>query len=148
MHQNLPRPSKDDTLQSVMMTCPVEALLTGKDLLVASPSDSVQKVVRIFQKEKKDCVLVYKKKNLVGILVVRDMLWKVAGKYKDLSKVKVEDVMTTRIECLKPEDPLAFAVNKMALGGFRHLPVLNPDGTPISVIIIKDVLKYLSRRKK
>jgi len=32
------------------------------------------------------------------------------------------------------------------MGGFRHLPVLAADGAPLSIIMIKDVLKYLSRR--
>lgn len=148
MQQDLPKPRKDDAFQRVMMTVPVSALLTGEDLLVASPSDSIQKIVEIFQKENKNCVLVYNKKRLVGILSNRDLLRKVAGKHKDLTKVKVEQVMTANPEFLRPEDPIAYAVNKMALGGFRHVPVLAENGTPISIIMIKDVLGYLARRKK
>jgi len=38
-------------------------------------------------------------------------------------------------------------VNKMAMGGYRHVPVLQEDGSPLSIIIIKDVLGYLSKRQ-
>ncbi|MBI4395752.1 MAG: CBS domain-containing protein, partial [Elusimicrobia bacterium] len=126
---------------------PVTDLLTGKDLLVCSPADSVQKILRIFQKDKKNCVLVYEKKKLVGILSNRDILLRVAGLKKDLSKLNVGDVMTKNPGFVRPEDPIAFAVNKMAMGGYRHVPVLREDGTPVSILLIIDVLKFLSQNK-
>ncbi len=148
MQRDLPKPKKDDSFQSVMMTAPISELLTGKDLLVAETQDSVQKIVRIFQKENKNCILIYKKKKLVGIISLRDLLWKVAGKNQDLTKIKAQDIMTPNPEYVRAEHPIAYAVNKMSMGGFRHLPVLAADGAPLSIIMIKDVLKYLSRRNK
>ena len=149
LHQrDIPLPKKHDTIQSIMLTAPISDLITGKDLLVASPEDSIQKIVKIFQEKKKNCVVVYKKKKLVGILSNRDILWKVVGKYNDLSKVTVNEVMTYNPEWVKASDPIAFVVNKMAMGGFRHVPVLADDGTPLSIVLIKDVLAYLARREK
>jgi len=148
MQRDLPRPRKDDDIQRVMMTAPIANLLTGKDLLVASGSDSIQKIVKVLQHEKKNCVLVYKRKKLVGIISHRDILLKVAGKQKDFSKVKVEEVMTANPEYVKPNDPIGFVVNKMAMGGFRHVPVLANDGTPLSIIAIQDVMEYLSLRNR
>ncbi|MBN1687586.1 MAG: CBS domain-containing protein [Candidatus Omnitrophica bacterium] len=148
MQVDLPRPKKSDPIQQIMMSTPVSELLTGEDLLVASPEDSIAKVVEIFQKEKKHCILVYEKKRLAGILSKRDLVFKVAGKPKDLSKFKVRDIMTPKAEFVKADAPLAFVVNKMALGGFRHVPVLAEDGKPLSIIHIQDVLDYLLRREK
>ena len=148
MQTGLPKPKKDDKIQSAIMSDPVSVLLTGKDLLVSSPADTIQKVVRAFQKEDKNCVLVYDHKHLVGIISSRDLLWRVAGKYKDLSKVKVKDVMTPNPEWVKEEDPIAYVVNKMAMGVCRNVPVLAQDGTPYSIVLIRDVLSYLSRKRK
>ena len=148
MQRDVPAAKKEDKLQSAMMSTPVGNLLTGKDLLVANIQDSVKKVAEIFQKDKKHCILVYDHKRLVGILSNRDLLLKVAGKYRDLSKVQVGSVMTQRPEFVRAEDPLAYVVNKMALGGFRHVPVLREDGTPVSIITIKDVLSFLSKRPR
>jgi hypothetical protein len=36
----------------------------------------------------------------------------------------------------------------MAMGGHRHVPVLRANGTPVSILLIKDVLRYLSRSKR
>ncbi len=148
MQRDIPRPKKDDKFQRVMMTTAIVELLTGKDLLVANPADSIQKIIRILREKKKNCVLVYKRKKMVGILSHRDILLKVAGKAEDLSKIKVESVMTPNPEFVRADAPIAYVVNKMAMGGFRHVPVLAQDGAPLSIILIKDVLGYLSRRDK
>ena len=148
MQTGLPQPKKDDKFQNAIMTTPVSALLTGKDLLVCSPEDTVQKVVRVFQKENKNCVLAYDHKKLVGILSNRDLLLRIAGKYTDLSKVKIKEVMTRNPEYVTENAPIAYVVNRMAMGGCRHVPVLASDGTPYSIVIIKDVLSFLSRKIK
>ena len=147
MHQEIPE-HKPDRYRETLMQAPVSELLTGKDLLVASPTDTIQKVVEILAEQKRDCVLIYNRKKLVGILSQRDLVLRVTGKYQDLSKVKVEDVMTKNPEYVRPQDPIAYTVNKMALGGFRHVPVLADDGTPVSIVSIKDVFKYLRNRDR
>jgi CBS domain-containing protein len=146
MTRDLPQPKKGEKIQQVMMTAPISELLTGKDLLVAKGSDSIKKVIQILKKEKKDCVLVFSKRKLVGILSQRDILRRVLPKYKDLARVTVDKVMTANPEVVRAEDPIAFAVNKMSVGGFRHIPVLAADGTPLSIITIRDVLQYLDKR--
>lgn len=139
---------KGDAFQDALLNEPVSELLTGLDLLVCGPGDSVEKIVKIFQQAKKGCVLVYENKKMVGILSNRDLVMRVAGVYKNLSKIKVEEIMTRDPSYVHPEDPIAFALNKMAMGGHRHVPVLRPDGTPVSILLIRDVLRYLSVSKK
>jgi CBS domain-containing protein len=148
MERTIPYARKNTGFEEALLKEPVSELLTGLDLLVCSPADSVEKIVKIFQKEKKGCVLVYDKKKLVGILSNRDLLLRVAGVHGDLSQVKVGDVMTRNPGVVRPTDPIAFAVNKMAMGGYRHVPVIREDGTPVSILLIKDVLRYLSASKK
>lgn len=145
-HVHLPK-KKFDNIRSAMMSAPISDLITGDDLLVTATTDTLDKVVKIFQEQQKNCVVVYKNRKLVGILSNRDILWKVVGKQTDLSKIKVGDVMTPNPEYVMPDDPIAFAVNKMAMGGFRHVPVIQEDGKPVSIILIKDVLDYLARRE-
>jgi CBS domain-containing protein len=146
MQQNLPGPKRGEKIQKVMLTEPISELVTGKDLLVCADDDSVRQIIQVMHDEHKDCVLVFKKRKLVGIISQRDILLRVAGKHPDISKVKAADVMTPNPEFVRPEDPIAFVVSKMAMGGFRHVPVMNPDGTPMSIVSIKDVLIYLDAR--
>ncbi len=146
MQRELPKPRKEDAYQNAMMTAPIEVLITGNDLLVANKTDSVKKVSEVLSKEKKDAVLIYEKKKLVGIVSVRDLLKKASGGTFDVDS-PVGNVMTPWPEAVGLKDPIAFAVNKMAMGGFRHVPVLAANGAPVTIVSIKDVLNYLAGDK-
>ena len=138
----------EDGYQNALMNAPVAEMVTGKDLLVAAPSDTIAKIVEIFQKKSKSCVLVYEKKKMVGIISNRDLIRRVAGIHQDLAKVTVNDVMTSNPEFVGLKDPISYVVNKMAMGGFRHVPVIATDGSPISIVNIHDVMHYLATHKK
>lgn len=146
MQHDLPRPRRDDRFQHALMKTPITELISEEEVLVAKKSDSIEKIVKAMQKTQQSCVLIYERKHLVGILSQRDLLRKVAGKNTALSQVTAESLMTPKPEYVRAEDPIGFAVNKMAAGGYRRVPVISGDGTPLSIISIKDVFTYLSQR--
>ena len=90
------------------------------------------------------CILVARNGELQGILTERDIVFRLMSRGKDLSKIPVSEAMTPHPETLAEEDSLAFAVNKMSVGGFRHIPILR-EGKPVGVISVRDVLRYLSK---
>ncbi len=137
--------SPSDEYQNIMMEKPVSEILSKKSFLHVLPSDSVEKIVQILQKEKQSAMLVIQHERLMGIVSKRDLLRRTAGNETKLSGIKALDVMTANPEIVKAADPLSFAVNKMAMGGFRHLPVLSEEGEPIGIISIQDVLSFLAQ---
>ena len=78
-----------------------------------------------------DCVLVLDGERLVGIFTDRDAVLKVAG--RSLDGIAVGDVMTPDPVVLRHDDPIAVAIHKMAVGGFRHIPIVE-DGRPTGVV--------------
>ena len=77
-----------------------------------------------------DCVLVTVDDRLVGIFTDRDAVVKAAGKRLDAFKVR--DFMTPDPVVLRHDDPIAIAIHKMAVGGFRHIPIIEAGGRPAS----------------
>jgi CBS domain-containing protein len=80
--------------------------------------------------------------TLAGILTERDFLTKVAGQ-PGLTELPAKDFMTPNPETVSPTDTVAFALGKMNLRGYRHLPVIN-DGKPVGMLSVRDVLKYVT----
>ena len=105
---------------------------------------SLKNALNLLQKEQKNCLLILENEFLVGILTERDILLKVTGKGYDLSLVTVDEFMTANPESLSPEDPLAYALNKMHVGGFRHVPILNDSRKPIGLISISDIISTIA----
>ena len=66
------------------------------------------------------------------------------GKGYDLTIVTVDEFMTKNPEYLNPEDPLAYALNKITCWRFRHVPILNDFRKPVGLISISDIISTIA----
>ena len=105
--------------------------------------DPVGLAVRLMQNSDTECVLVMSANQLAGIITPWDILHKVAGPSEDLNAVTCGQVMTADPVFLRDDDDIAVALNKMSVGGFRHIPLLQ-GGTPTAVVSIRDMFKHLA----
>jgi CBS domain-containing protein len=107
------------------------------------PNDPVAMAVRIMQREDVNCVFVKDDAKVVGIITGWDILQKVAGPSEDLVAVTCDKIMTRSPYSLEEGDSIALALNAMASGGFRHLPI-SDDGQPSGIITASDLFRYIS----
>lgn len=105
------------------------------------PGTPVAEAIRRMHEEGTDCLLVADGERLVGIFTDRDAVVKVAG--RGLSAFNVRDVMTPDPVVLREGDSVALAIHKMAVGGFRHIPIVDRAGRPIGVVSAADVFRHL-----
>ncbi|HYT87732.1 MAG TPA: CBS domain-containing protein [Gemmataceae bacterium] len=140
----LDRPIANNRVERSLMEDPVSALRPRKPVTVA-PTAKVRDAIDTMLKHDLGAVLVVAADGtLVGILSERDLLTKVAilpDPYEDLS---VEDFMTANPETVTATDTLAFALHKMDIGGYRHMPIL-ADGLPSGMISVRDMLRHITR---
>jgi CBS domain-containing protein len=113
-----------------------------RPLSTVTTADPVTLAVRIMQTEEVECVLVMEGDRLAGILTTWDILHKVAGPGEDLFAVTCGQIMTADPVFLRDDDTIAVAINKMAIGGFRHIPLLQGD-RPTTVVSIGDVFSHI-----
>ncbi|NOX58853.1 MAG: CBS domain-containing protein [Planctomycetes bacterium] len=111
--------------------------------LIVSPLDPVETVVSRMSEDGQNCALVAFENVLVGIFTERDVMRKLSADYDNLKGAPVRDFMTPAPESLEADTPLTFALNKMSVGGFRHVPVVNDEQQPLGVVSVKDVLAHI-----
>jgi CBS domain-containing protein len=113
---------------------------------VSLPADAtVAKAIETMRKKKVGAVTVVAKKRprrLVGILTERDLLQRVLAK-KGYGRLALEKVMTAAPETLRPKDSLAYALNKMSVGRFRHVPLVDERDVPVGMLSIRDVIDFI-----
>lgn len=129
-------------MQKVLMSDTLAKLEPQKPIFVSRNSNLLD-AVRTMNQAKIGCVLVGDENHLEGILSERDVVLKGVCCDKDLTTLKVSELMTPNPETLTGDDSLAFAVNKMSVGGYRHIPILKQEKIA-GIISIRDVLRYLS----
>ena len=115
-----------------------------REPLIIELGTCLENVLENMQKTNNNCVLTLSNERLNGILTERDILLKVTGKGYDLQLTTIDEFITPNPEYVSPENPLAYALNKMYVGGFRNKTIINDEMYPIGIISISDVISIIA----
>lgn len=130
-------------VQGAILTQPLSGLLRGPPVTVPATA-TLQHAVRCLQERHIGCLLVVgDDKKLLGIFTERDILNRVVGSPVDLANARVVDHMTAKPETLTPNDKVAWALNKMHEGGFRHVPIVDAQNSPVGLLSVKDIVDFI-----
>jgi CBS domain-containing protein len=115
-------------------------LLNPRSPLSVTPDAALREAVAIMREHHVGCVLVVDGDRLVGILTERDLLLKMERADLD---APVSRLMTADPETLEADDPIVWALNRMSVGGYRHVPLVDRAGRPVGILSVKDIVHYL-----
>jgi CBS domain-containing protein len=130
-------------LGAAILHQPIRALATLKAPVTVAPAASIRSAIASMNEHSAGCVLVEEGKRLVGIFTERDVLTKIVGATIDIDRTPVATMMTRDPETLSPDDRVSFALNKMSVGGFRHIPLVDDDGRPVGVVSMRNVVDFM-----
>ena len=130
-------------IERAILTDTISSLRLGP-AISKSEEATLQEVVEIMQREHIGCMLLVDAAGvLTGIFTERDLLNKVAGQKLDWSRERVSTYMTRGPESLRLDDRIAWALNLMSMGGYRHVPLCDLAGRPVGVVSIKDIVEFI-----
>lgn len=112
--------------------------------ITLAPNDSVGKAIGIMQEKKIGALLIVENDRPVGIFTERDVLSKVVGKVSDLNSARLKEHMTPNPICLRVDDKIAYALNQMTVGGFRHIPIIDLHNKLTGIISVRDIAEFLA----
>lgn len=130
-----------ELIRGAILTTPIRSLNLGTPILVDIGA-TVEQAVAAMNEHHTGCVLVGRDGKLAGIFTERDLLTRVVFR-GDNRRTSVALVMTPEPETLDPSANIAYALNKMSVGGYRHIPIVENDGTPIAVVSIRDLVDFM-----
>jgi CBS domain-containing protein len=121
------------------------SILTPQKPITVRPTTTVREAVQIMLASDIGAILVVDTDSqLLGIFSERDLLTKVAGIHQSFADLPVQQFMTANPETVTAKDTLAFALHKMDVGGYRHLPVVL-EGRPAGVISVRDMVRHITQ---
>jgi signal-transduction protein with cAMP-binding, CBS, and nucleotidyltransferase domain len=133
----------DKPLHAGLFAEPIRGLRRRAVHVAVSRQASIADAAHVMRETGTGCVLVEEHGKLVGILTERDILQKLVGTGYDPARTGVSGVMTPNPESLTPDDPIAFALQRMSVGGYRHIPLVDEQGHPVGILSVKDVVDFL-----
>ena len=141
----LPADSVQPDLSACITRTPISAV-EGRTMILVEPTTPISSIVKRMSEANVGCALVvYEGEALIGIVSERDILVKVAHQYDDVRDNPVSEIMTPAPETLPPDATIAWALNRMDLGGCRHIPI-EENERPTGLVSVRDLLKFLIDR--
>ena len=99
-----------------------------KAALTLDRKATVGEAIELMRQFHEGCVFVLDDDGaLEGVVTERDITARVAAPGRDPEHTTLESVMTPNPVTLTASDPLAFALFRMGVDGYRHLPVLSGE---------------------
>jgi CBS domain-containing protein len=140
------QPRQPGPFDAALLREPLNALPVQRAITL-SPNASVTDAIRAMQREHRGCVLVTddgtSRSKLIGIFTERDVLFRIVDRGRNPAALPIGEVMTADPETLSVHASVAYVLNKMSVGGFRHVPVVDDEHRPACVISVRDVVTFL-----
>lgn len=122
---------------------PIGQVLDLAPLISVSPSTTVAEAVQVMVTHRLGCLLVTEDDVLLGLFSERDVLSKVVADQATTDQVEVAQLMTKAPDTLSVDSPLVFALHRMSVGGYRHVPLLDEQKRPVAVVSMRDIVEHL-----
>jgi CBS domain-containing protein len=111
---------------------------------VLTPDAPVSRALETLKADPAGAVIIAGPSGIVGICTERDVLKRIAGRGEVLEG-PVERVMTPDPVILRDTDTVATALNKMAVGGFRHIPLVHGDDL-VGVVTASELMQWFMQK--
>ena len=111
----------------------------GNQIYSVKPETTVYDTLKLMADKNIGAVLVLKQDKLVGIMSERDYARKVVLKGKISKEIPVNEIMSSNVICIDPDQTIKNTKAVMIQKRIRHLPVMEDDKL-IGIISIGDVV--------
>jgi CBS domain-containing protein len=121
----------------------ISAILANhhRDVLAASPHESVGEVVTRLAKNRIGALPVVDGSSVVGIFSERDIVYGIAQHGAEFLTKTVADTMTAPAINVTPDTAILSALSLMSKRRIRHLPVIKDDAL-VGFVSIGDLVKH------
>ncbi len=133
-----------ENMSSEILNKPLSYMATPIIVETLNVTASMADATNLMRSRKMGSVVITDDQNkLVGIITERDILMKVVGIITDLKGKSISEIMTKNPICLQKNDSISNCIKIMHTGGLRHIPIVNDQNEPITLISIKDIVSYI-----
>jgi CBS domain-containing protein len=118
----------------------IRNILADRPLITATQEMTVRAASRLMAEKRIGALLIVEGQTITGIFTERDVLTKVLAPARDPDTTRLSEVMVAGPLTIRDSKPLAHALQMMAEGGFRHVPVVDDAGVPVGMVSARDAL--------
>jgi CBS domain-containing protein len=111
------------------------------------PGDSIVDAAKLMRGEDTGIAPIVDGDRLVGVITDRDIAVKVVAEGRDPKTTNVEEVASTNLVTVDPQQTLDEALQLMGRHQLRRLPVVEDDGRLVGIVAQADVARHLDQER-
>jgi len=119
------------------------ASLSLRPPIVVPPETILYEVLKKMRENAVGAVVIREGQHISGIFTERDYLYRIALHNLDIKGIPIGKVMTLSPVLVNLSHSLAFALREMAMGRYRHLPVVDDQDQCVGILSADGILRYL-----
>ena len=132
---------EEQRLGEAILDAPIRALDPRPAVSVVETA-TIREAIGLMIERGVGAVLLVRDGRAVGIFSERDVMRRVVMSGVALERPVIE-VSTRNPETLGLDDGIAFALNRMVVGGFRHIPIVDQAGAPLAVLSQREIVAFI-----
>src|SRR5581483_10297300 len=114
----------------------------GRDVVTIEPNATLADAVKLLAEKRIGAVVILgADRRVVGILSERDIVRAVAENGRDALDGPVSAAMTRKVSTCHERETISTIMERMTIGKFRHVPVIDRDRL-VGIVSIGDVVKH------
>jgi len=121
-----------------------------RDITVISENSSVKEALNALVTHKIGAIpMVDEDGGLAGIVSERDLVRAInhSNNVDETLASVISSFATLNVKTIAPNDTIAYSLQLMSLGGFRHVPIVTTDASdriiPLSILSVRDVVDFI-----
>jgi len=104
-----------------------------------SPQDSVVEAARCMDELNVGVIPVCEGEKLVGMVTDRDIVVRGVAQQAELKNMKLADVMSGHVRCVKEDDDVDQVLSEMADAQIRRMPVVDGNQKLVGIVTLGDI---------
>jgi CBS domain-containing protein len=115
-----------------------------RDVMTANPDcvserDSIRDVARIMKDKDTGVVPVVDGKKIIGLITDRDIVVRGIAEGRDVSNVKVNEIMSKSVRSVKEDTTVSEVLDLMGNSEIRRVPVVNGNNELVGIVSLGDI---------
>ena len=115
-----------------------------RDVMTPNPEcvserDSIRDVARIMKEQDTGVVPVVDGKRIIGLITDRDIVVRGIAEGREMSTVKVNEIMSKSVRSVKEDTPLNEVLDLMSSAEIRRVPVVNGNDELVGIVSLGDI---------
>ncbi|HZQ82475.1 MAG TPA: CBS domain-containing protein [Gaiellaceae bacterium] len=109
--------------------------------------DSIVEAAKLMKGEDSGIAPIVDGNRLVGVITDRDIAIRIVAEGRDPCATKVEEIASTNLVTIDPQQELDEALRLMAKHQIRRLPVVEEDGKLVGIVAQADVARHAASNR-